>query len=78
MLKWLPIKLSCQILNNIFFIKVLIFMIAHIKKEIDAIRAKDISQVAATETVGGKRQLALLAAVSRDEIMVVDRYGPRN
>ncbi|CAL2264025.1 unnamed protein product [Prunus armeniaca] len=34
--------------------------------------------VAATETVGGERQLALLAAVSRDEIMVVDRYGPRN
>ncbi|CAB4297865.1 unnamed protein product [Prunus armeniaca] len=34
--------------------------------------------VVATETVGGKRQLALLAAVSRDEIMVVDRYGPRN
>ncbi|CAL2237363.1 unnamed protein product [Prunus armeniaca] len=30
--------------------------------------------VAATETVGGERQLALLTAVSRDEIMVVDRF----
>ena len=34
--------------------------------------------VAVTEMAGSERQLAPLAEVSRDEIVVVDRDGPRN